>query len=141
MEVEGILCRGMEEFVEDVALGCDRSLVCPDTGCPSDDGVEWEDVTRATTFSMMVPAYDVYLGMDPMAMNQVATGLVVPRYSPKGLRKDATYYWRVVARNACGQLEGPVWSFRTALSPGYGSTPAGSQIGPVPEIVEGRIGD
>lgn len=141
MEVEGILCRGMEEFVEDVALGCDRSLVCPDTGCPSDDGVEWEDVTRATTFSMMVPAYDVYLGMDPMAMNQVATGLVAARYSPQGLRKDATYYWRVVARNACGQLEGPVWSFRTALSPGYGSTPAGSQIGPVPEIVEGRIGD
>lgn len=122
MEVEGILCRGMEEFVEDVASGCDRSVVCPDAGCPSGDGVEWEDVTRATTFSMMIPVYDVYLGTDPAQLDRVATNLVVGRYRPQGLRKDTRYYWQVVARNAYGQGEGPVWSFRTALSPGYGST-------------------
>ncbi len=122
MAVEGILCRGMEEFVEDVASGCDRSAVCPDGGCPSGDGAEWEDVTRATTFGMMVPVYDLYLGTDPAALDLVATDLVVGRYQPRGLRKDTRYYWQVVARNAYGQSEGPVWSFRTALSPGYQST-------------------
>ncbi len=129
MEVEGILCRGMEEFVEDVALGCDRSLACPDTGCPSGEGVEWEDVTRATTFSMMVPGYDVYLGTDPMEMDLVAATLVAARYRPQGLRKDATYYWQVVVRHAYGQVEGPVWSFRTALSPERGSGTVASRIG------------
>lgn len=129
MEVEGILCRGMEEFVEDVALGCDRSLACPDTGCPSGDGVEWEDVTRATTFSMMVPAYDVYLGTDPMEMDLVAAALVATRYRPQGLRKDTIYYWQVVVRHAYGQVEGPIWSFRTALSPGRCEETVKSWIG------------
>ncbi len=118
MQVEGIVCRGMDDFVEDMALGCDRSLVCPDAGCPSDDGAQWEDVTRATTFSMMVPVYDVYLGTDPLHLDLVATDLVVCRYRPQGLRKETTYYWQVAARNACGRVEGPVWSFHTALPPG-----------------------
>lgn len=118
MQVEGIVCRGMDDFVEDVAMGCDRSWVCPDSGCPSGDGAEWEDVTRATIFGMMVPVYDVYLGVDPTRLDCVATDVVIPRYRPQGLRKDTTYYWQVVARNACGRVEGPVWSFRTALRPG-----------------------
>ena len=118
MQVEGIVCRGMDDFVEDVAMGCDRSRVCPDGGCPSDDGAEWEDATRATAFGMMVPVYDVYLGVDPTRLDCVATDVVVPRYRPQGLRKDTTYYWQVVARSACGWVEGPVWSFHTALRPG-----------------------
>lgn len=118
MQVEGIVCRGMDDFVEDVAMGCDRSRVCPDGGCPSGDGAEWEDVTRATIFGMMVPVYDVYLGVDPTRLDCVATDVVVPRYRPQDLRKDTTYYWQVVGRNACGRVEGPVWSFRTALRPG-----------------------
>lgn len=115
--VEGLLVRGMEDFVEDETLGCDRSLVCPDTGCPDGDRFEWQDVSRATTFSAAVPSFDVYLGTDPDHLELAGAGLVVPRYDPGPLRKDAVYYWRVIARNVHGQTEGPLWSFRTASSP------------------------
>ncbi len=141
MEVEGIVCRGMEEFVEDVASGCDRSLVCPDDGCPSDDGPQWEDVTRATTFSMMVPVYDVYLGTDPTGMVLAASDLVVERFRPQGLKKDATYYWQVVARNAYGRVEGPIWSFRTALSPGYEPPRSKESAGSISKTDESPIGN
>ncbi len=141
MEVEGIVCRGMEEFVEDVASGCDRSLVCPDDGCPSDDGPQWEDVTRATTFGMMVPVCEVYLGTDPAQMERVASDLVETRCSPQGLKKDTTYYWQVVARNVYGRTEGPVWSFRTALSPGYVSAWSQQRTEPVSMTGERPIGD
>ncbi|MHC4518114.1 MAG: trypsin-like serine peptidase, partial [Planctomycetota bacterium] len=115
--VEGLLVRGMDDFVEDETLGCDRSLVCPDTGCPDEERFEWQDVTRATTFSAAVPSFDVYLGTDPDHLELAGAGLVIPRYELGPLRKDTVYYWRVFARNAHGQAEGPLWSFRTAASP------------------------
>ena len=114
LTVEGLLVRGMEDFVEDVALGCDRSLACPDGGCPDGQRVQWQDVTRATTFSVAVPSFEVYLGTDPDHLELAATDLIVPSYEPGPLRKEAVYYWRVVACNACGRTEGPLWSFRTA---------------------------
>ncbi len=115
MEVEGLLVRGMPEFVEDTSAGCDRSFVCPDGGCPDDAGPQWQDVTRATNFSDIVPVFDVYLGTDPERLELVATDLIVPRYAPAGLRKEAVYYWRVVARNLDHQTAGPLWFFRVAL--------------------------
>lgn len=141
MTVEGILCRGMEEFVEDAVSGCDRSAVCPDAGCSSGDGLEWEDVTRATAFSMMIPVYDLYLGTDPTALDLVATDLVVGRYRPQGLRKDTQYYWQVASRNAYGRGVGPVWSFRTALRPGYASSLTLDRNEQASEIGERQIGD
>jgi hypothetical protein len=106
----------MDDFVEDVALGCDRSLACPDGGCPDGQRVQWQDVTRATTFSVVVPSFEVYLGADPDHLELVATDLIVPSYEPGPLHKEAVYYWRVIACNACGRTEGPLWSFRTAAS-------------------------
>jgi subtilisin-like proprotein convertase family protein len=120
MVVEGLLVRGMPTFAEDILSGCDRSSACPDAGCLEGDVAQWEDVTRATTFSAAVPSFEVYLGVDPDQLDLVATGLAVPRYAPVSLRKDAVYYWRVVARNVYGQVAGPLWSFRTALSPAVG---------------------
>jgi len=117
MVVEGLLVRGMTEFVEDVALGCDRSATCPDTGCIEDGVPQWQDVTRATIFSGAVPSFDVYLGVDPNQLALVGGDLVVPWYEPASLRKDAVYYWRVIACNAYGQTEGPLWSFVTTLMP------------------------
>lgn len=117
MVVEGLLVRGMPEFAEDVVLGCDRSLTCPDTGCIEDGVPQWEDVTRASTFAAAVPAFDVYLGTDPNQLALVGGDLVVPRYEPAPLQKDAVYYWRVVARNGYGRTAGPLWSFVTTLAP------------------------
>jgi hypothetical protein len=37
---------------------------------------------------------------------------------------NATYFWRVNARNSAGASPGPVWSFTTAPEPGGGALPA-----------------
>jgi subtilisin-like proprotein convertase family protein len=113
LEVEGILVRGNTDFVQDGA--CDRSNVCPDSGCPG-----WEDVTRATEFADLVPvpSYDVYLDINDPPTQLLCSDINVPvcdsSGSPGSLSPCTTYYWQVVARNSCGQTEGPVWSFTTA---------------------------
>jgi len=117
MVVEGLLVRGMPTFAEDVLARCDRSTACPDTGCVEDGVAQWEDVTRTTSFSAAVPFFEVYLGTAPDQLELVATGLVVSQYAPPALRKDAVYYWRVVARNLDGEGAGPLWSFRTTPAP------------------------
>lgn len=131
MVVEGLLTRGQQEFVADAALGCDRSWVCPDTGCIVNGLPYWQAVTRASTFSAAVPSFDVYLGTDPDHLEWVATDLAAPRFTPSSLRKDGVYYWRVVARNVYGQVEGPLWSFHMALIPGAGSSVRSPSVRPV----------
>jgi len=122
MVVEGLLTRGQQAFVADAARGCDRSRVCPDTGCVVNGQLYWEAVTRVTTFSAAVPSFDVYLGTDPDHLELVAADLVAPWFAPASLRKDAIYYWRVIARNVYGQVEGPLWSFHMAFVSGSGSS-------------------
>lgn len=107
LDVEGILYSGHVDFVEDGS--CDRSIVCPDdTGCP-----DWEDVTRATEFSALIPSFDVHLGTNPKQLDLICSDVVVPWCEPGPLEPGTTYYWKVVAKNHCGQTEGPVWSFTT----------------------------
>lgn len=116
LEVEGLLVSGpalgFEEYPDE---GCDRSRVCSeDDGC---EGFAWERVTRVTAFSKMIPSYDVHLGTDPNHLELVSGYGVVPWYEPGALLDDTTYYWRVTARNAWGQVDGPLWSFHTAVAP------------------------
>ncbi|MBN1766268.1 MAG: trypsin-like peptidase domain-containing protein [Sedimentisphaerales bacterium] len=110
-EVEGILVRGNEDFVADG--DCDRSNVCPETGCGPDG---WEEITRATLFSDLVPSFDVYLGADPNSMALQDTDIIVYWYDPGPLQCGTNYYWQVVARNECGETASPVWSFTTTPS-------------------------
>ncbi|MBN1362058.1 MAG: trypsin-like peptidase domain-containing protein [Sedimentisphaerales bacterium] len=114
MEVLGIVTAGMESFRVDDSLTCDRSRVCPDTGCPG-----WEDVSRAITFSAMVPSFDVYFGTNSGSLPLVSSYSVVPWYRPGALQANTTYYWRIVARNAWGTTQGPLWSFTTGSTPNY----------------------
>lgn len=110
LEVEGILVRGQVDFVPDG--DCDRSNVCPDTGCP-----EWEDVTRTTEFTDLLSAYDVYLDVNNPPTELICGDVDVRTCAPSGgLMPCTTYYWQVVAKNSCGQTAGNVWSFMT----GYG---------------------
>lgn len=59
-------------------------------------------------------SYDVYFGTDStpdsdeFKGNQTAT-----TYDPGTLNYDATYYWRIDARNSDGTTTGDVWHFRT----------------------------
>ena len=108
MQVEGILVRGNEDFVQDGF--CDRSYVCPDTGCPS-----WEDVTRATEFSNFIPSFDVYLGTDPCNLDIVSPDVLVSDCDPGQLKCGTTYYWQVIAKNQCGSTHSPLWQFTTRL--------------------------
>jgi hypothetical protein len=106
MVVEGILVRGNIDFVEDGA--CDRSNVCPDTGCPW-----WEGVTRATEFSSFIPSFDVYLGKEANNLSVVCPNSVAAGCDPGPLECGRTYYWQVIAKNHCGQTAGALWWFRT----------------------------
>lgn len=111
LEVEGILVRGNADFTTDGA--CDRSAVCPDTGCPS-----WEDVTRATAFASRLPAptqYDVYFGACPSPAYLGTT--TEAAWNPGELAPGQEYCWQVIARNGCGEVPGPVWRFTTAPDP------------------------
>ncbi len=116
LEIEGLLVSGPATgFEEDTVLGCDRTRVCPDdTGCPE---FAWERITRITALSKMIPSYDLYLGTDPDNLQLVSGYGVTPWVDPGPLEAETTYYWRVTARNAWGQTEGPLWSFSTAAAP------------------------
>ena len=62
--------------------------------------------------------YDVYAGFDPDLLELIASGLtdtVCPVPGP--LPYDTQCYWQVIAINCCGQIPGPVWTFRTENGP------------------------
>lgn len=55
-------------------------------------------------------SYDVYFGT--AANPPLVTNTANTNYHPTGLTGGATYYWKIVAKNTCGQsTAGPVWSF------------------------------
>ncbi len=110
LKVEGILAGGLVDFVEDG--NCDRSNVYPDTGNPN-----WERVSRATAFGAVIPSFDVYFGTDPKQLDLICPDAVVPWCDPEPLQGDMTYYWQIVAKNSCGQSQGPLWIFSTGDSP------------------------
>lgn len=68
----------------------------------------WES-ERATEF-------DVYLGTSPDKLRLVAT-VKEAMYEPPRLEKGTQYFWKVVARNAFGEVSGPVWTFTTGNVP------------------------
>ena len=64
--------------------------------------------------------YDVYTGDSCGNLTRAATDLVQPTYDPPGsFQENTIYYWKVVAKNDCGDTDGPCWSFTT----GFDTTP------------------
>jgi hypothetical protein len=73
-------------------------------------------------------SYDVYFGASPTP--SLVTTTSGTTYSASGLNNSATYYWKVVARNACGDLtSGAVWSFTTVNGTGTPVTVIGPNGG------------
>lgn len=60
--------------------------------------------------------YDVYMGDSCESMILVAADLVSPTYEPGPLAASKTYFWKVIAKNQCGETPGPCWSFTTEPS-------------------------
>jgi V8-like Glu-specific endopeptidase len=111
--VEGILVAG--DPVDMVQSGnCWISSYCPDSQCTG------EEVTRTTQFAHLVPTiagevtYEVHLGP--------AGGLVLQgetqdtTWALEDLLPETTYSWKVVAKDECGETEGPTWTFTTGPS-------------------------
>jgi len=92
------------------------------TNVPVDTMLSWDAAPCcAESFddvSVCPTTYDVYFGTDPGALALLAEGLTEPPCDPtpgegQVLGPFATYAWKVVARNCCGETEGPTWSFTT----------------------------
>jgi hypothetical protein len=49
--------------------------------------------------------------------SQVASGLTSASYSPSSLAPSTTYFWQIVAHNSSGDVQGPTWTFTTAVPP------------------------
>jgi M6 family metalloprotease-like protein len=102
--------------------GIDLTVLCPTPGTPSNpspsDGAT--SVTMNPTLgwasSTNTDSYDVYLGTStdpPYVTNTTST-----TYSPSTLNPTTLYYWKIVAKNTCGNSTyGPVWSFTTTVAP------------------------
>jgi len=108
--VEGVLYKGPPGFVPDGP--CDRSFVCPDTGCT--DWPHFVVSTRATEFSPLIPLFDVYLGTDLSQLNLICSDVAIPWCASGPLQTGKIYYWKVVAKNCYSQTEGPIWLFTAA---------------------------
>jgi len=66
--------------------------------------------------------YDVYFGTDCNNLELICQDVNEPNCDPtpelnQTLSHNTTYYWQVVAKNECGQTEGPCWSFTTERAP------------------------
>jgi hypothetical protein len=70
--------------------------------------LDWDDSDGATS-------YDVYFGTTypPEKVGTVSDSA----YDPGLLNKDSIYYWRIIAKNDCGETTGDLWQFTTAQQP------------------------
>ena len=76
------------------------------TGVSVDADLDWDDAPNAT-------AYDVYFDTVDPPVAQVASDIASSDYTLPTLATSTQYFWKVVAKNACGDVEGPVWDFTT----------------------------
>ena len=72
--------------------------------------ISWAATASATS-------YDVYFGAGSLP-GTVTANVTTNSYSTGTLLASTTYYWKVVAKNACGDATGSsTWTFTTASSP------------------------
>lgn len=75
-----------------------------------DIALEWKNDTKEYFGKIL---YNVYLGTDADALEELCSGLSGTSLTPGTLEENVTYYWRVDAVNDNGVTEGDVWSFKT----------------------------
>jgi uncharacterized repeat protein (TIGR02543 family) len=71
--------------------------------------LDWDDCIGATS-------YDIYFGgTSPPPYVETTTE---SHYDPGTLNEGTTYYWKVVAKNNCGETPGEEWQFTVCVVPG-----------------------
>ncbi|MGC9772393.1 hypothetical protein [Fervidobacterium islandicum] len=88
----------------------------PDNPVPYDGAQKVWIEPRLMWQSERASSFDLYLGKSPDELQLVAT-VDEPEYDTKKLDLGTAYYWKVVAKNAYGETEGPVWIFSTGDVP------------------------
>jgi hypothetical protein len=100
------------------------------SGVSINANLDWANAAGATS-------YDVYFGTSttpPFVANVAMSSYDLPTLSASTI-----YYWKIVAKNACGNTSGPVWRFQTGagannppenvnLWPDHGGRPAGRAV-------------
>jgi hypothetical protein len=76
------------------------------TNVSVDADLDWDNASYATS-------YQVYFGTSASALTLRSTSPTVSNLSLDRLSTNTTYYWKVVARSACGSTNGSIWSFTT----------------------------
>jgi hypothetical protein len=76
------------------------------TDVPVVSGLDWSDCSLATS-------YDVYFGTSspPPKVGNVGSSY----YDPGTLAASTQYYWKIAAKNSCGETTGPEWNFTTGI--------------------------
>jgi hypothetical protein len=87
------------------------------------NGATGVSTTPALTWSASgATTYDVLLGTSNPPPS-VSSGQSGASYTPSALTASTTYFWQVIAHNAAGATEGPVWTF-TTQAPAPPATPS-----------------
>jgi hypothetical protein len=92
-------------------------------------GVCYAGATPVTSVSWAATAsatsYDVYFGAGSLPVTLTAN-VTTNSYTTGTLLSNTTYYWRVVAKNACGDaVSASTWTFTTSSLPCYCAAAAG----------------
>ncbi|WP_448376210.1 fibronectin type III domain-containing protein [Fervidobacterium sp.] len=88
----------------------------PDNPVPNDGAQKVWLEPRLMWQSERATNYDIYFGKSPEELTLLAT-VDEPEYDIERLELGTVYYWKVIAKNAYGQTEGPVWIFSTGDVP------------------------
>jgi GEVED domain/Ig-like domain CHU_C associated len=94
------------------------------SGAGAITSVSWTAVVGAVN-------YDVYFGAGSLPVPVTAANLIATTYTPAALVASTTYFWKVVAKNACGSAIGSsTWTFTTlgtvcTCLPTYATGPSG----------------
>ena len=111
LRVEGIVVRGEDDTV--LEGDCFVSRRCGENACRG------QDVTRATEFQHLVPAdletvvFEVWFGVGCGNLVMVGETAETSFSLPDRLERNTIYCWRIGARNECGIVFGPRWTFVT----------------------------
>jgi len=81
--------------------------------------LDWDDSGGAL-------AYDVYFGTTTPPPYYAST--TASFYDLPTLTTGTNYYWKIVAKNACGNTSGPQWHFTTLLVPDFAFIPDPSPL-------------
>ncbi len=112
--VEGIVVRGDEDT--EGREGCFVSKRC------SDDECRGHDVTRSSLFEHLAPpdlatvVFEVWFGTDCNDLELLAETTQTSFTLPNRLGRGAVFCWRIAARNECGKVFSPRFSFVTTAA-------------------------